>query len=46
MVEITATKQNIDKRMKKNWRQPKSPWDNIKYTNIHIIGVTEGEERI
>ena len=45
MVEITATKQNIEKRMKRNedslWRL----WDNIKCTNIHILGVPEGEER-
>ena len=36
MVEITATEQNIEKR--KKWRQPKRPRDNIKHTNIDIIG--------
>ena len=23
----------------------KRPWDNIKYTNIYLIGVPKGEER-
>ena len=43
MVEIIATEHNIEKRILKNevW----DLWDNIKCTNIHIIGVSEGEER-
>ena len=43
MVEIIATEHNIEKRILKNevW----DLWDNIKCTNIHIIGVPEGEER-
>ena len=45
MVEITATEQNIDKKMKRNEDSPRDLWDNIKHTNIHIIGVPEGEER-
>ena len=45
MVEITATEQNIDKKMKRNEDSPRDLWDNIKHTNIHIIGVSEGEER-
>ena len=45
MVEITAAEQNIEKRMKRNEDSLRDPWDNIKYTNIHIIGVPEGEER-
>ena len=44
MVEITATEQNTEKRMKKKKRQPRYLWGNIKYTNIHIVGVPEGEE--
>ena len=31
--------------MKRNEDSLRDPWDNIKYTNIHIIGVPEGEER-
>ena len=45
MVEITATEQNIEKRMKRNEDSLRDLWDNIKCTSIHIIGVPEGEER-
>ena len=45
MVEITATEQNIEKRMKRNEDSLRMFWENIKCTNIHIIGVPEGEER-
>ena len=45
MLEITATKQNIEKRMKRNEGSLIDLWDNIKCTNIHSIGVSEGEER-
>ena len=45
MVEITAAGENIEKRMKRNEDSLRDLWDNIKYTNIQIIGVPEGEER-
>ena len=45
MVEITAAEQNIEKRMKRYEDSLRDLWDNIKRTNIHIIGVPEGEER-
>ena len=45
MVEITATEQNIEKMMKRNKDSLRDLCSNIKYTNIHIIGVPEGEER-
>ena len=45
MVEITATEQNIEKRMKRNEDSLRDFWDNIKRTNIHIIGVPERGER-
>ena len=45
MVEITATEQNIEKMMKRNKDSLSNLWGNIKYTNIHIIGVPEGGER-
>ena len=34
MVEITATEQNIEKRMKRNEDSLRDLWDNIKCTNI------------
>ena len=37
--------QNRIKRMKINEDSLRELWDNVKYTNIHIIGVPEGQER-
>ena len=45
MVEITATEQNIEERMKRNEDTLRHLWGNIKHTNIHIIGIPEGEGR-
>ena len=45
MVEFTATEQNKEKRMKTNEDSLRDLWDNIKCSNIRIIGVPEGEER-
>ena len=44
MVEFTTVEQN-KKRMKRNVDSLRDLWDNIKRNNIHIIGVSEGEER-
>ena len=44
MVIITAEEQNKKKRMKRNEDSLRDLLDNIKCTNIHIIGVS-GEER-
>ena len=43
LVEITATEQNIEKRMKQNEDSLRDLWDNIKYTNILTEGVPEEE---
>ena len=45
MVEIIAAKQNIEKKNEKSEDSLRDLWDNIKCTNICIIGVPEGEER-
>ena len=45
MVEFTAAERNKEKRMKRNEDSLRDLWDNIKRTNIRIIGVPEGEER-
>ena len=45
MVEITAAEQNKEKSMKRNEDSLRDIWDNIKCTNICIIGVSEGEKR-
>ena len=45
MVEVTAIKQNIEKRMKRNEDSLRDLCDNNKHTNICIVGVPEGEKR-
>ena len=46
MVKITFSQQNIKKKeLKKNKDSLRDLWNNIKHTNIHIIGVSEGEEK-
>ena len=45
MVEFTAAEQNKEKRMNRNEDSLRDLWDNIKWTNICILGVPEGEER-
>ena len=44
-VEITAREQNLKKRKKRIENSLRDLWDNIKHTNIRIIGVPE-EERV
>ena len=45
MLEFTAAEQNKEKRMKRNEDKSRGLWDNIKCTNICIIGASEVEER-
>ena len=45
MVEITAEEQNKVKRIKRTEVSLRDLWDNIKCTNIQIIGVPEEEEK-
>ena len=44
-MEITATEQNKEKRMKRIEDSLRDFWDNIKCTNIRIIWVPEEEEK-
>ena len=45
IVEITTAEQNKEKRMKRIEDSLRDLWDNIKRTNIRIIGVPEEEEK-
>ena len=45
MVEITSEKQNKVKRMKRTEESLRDLWDNIKHTNIRIIGLPEEEKK-
>ena len=45
MVEINATEQKIRGKIKRNEDSLRVLLENIKCTNIHIIGVPKGEQR-
>ena len=45
MVEIASEEQNKVKRMKRTEDSLRDLWDNIKHTNIQIIGVPEEEKK-
>ena len=45
LVEIIDAEQNREKRLKTNEESLRELWDNVKCTNIRIVGVPEGEER-
>uniref|UniRef100_A0A8W4FJB2 LINE-1 retrotransposable element ORF1 protein n=1 Tax=Sus scrofa TaxID=9823 RepID=A0A8W4FJB2_PIG len=45
LVEITNAEQKREKRLKRNEESLRELWDNVKCTNIRIIGVPGGEER-
>ena len=45
MLEITSEEQNKGKRMKRTEDSLRYFWNNIKHTNIQIIGVPEEEEK-
>ena len=45
IVQITTTEQNKEERMKRIEDGLRDLWDNIKRTNIRIIGVPEEEEK-
>ena len=43
VVEIMDAEQKREKRLKTNEESLRELWDNVKHTNIHIIGMPEGE---
>ena len=45
MIEITSEEQNKVERIKRADESLRDQWDNIKHTNIWIIGVPEEEEK-
>ena len=45
MVEIISEEQDKVKRMRRTGDSFRDLWDNIKHTNIRIIGVPEDEEK-
>ena len=45
IVEITTAEQNKEERIKRIEDSLRDFWDNIKHTNIRIIGVPEEEEK-
>ena len=45
IVEITTAEQNKENRMKRTEDSLKDHWDNIKRTNIRIIGVPEKKRK-
>ena len=45
MVEITYAEKNKVKRMKRTEDSLRDLWDNIKHTNIQIIGVQKKRKR-
>ena len=44
-MEITQTGHQTENPMKKHESNTRDLWDNIKWTNVCIIGFTEGEEK-
>ena len=45
MVEITAEEQNKGKGMERIEESLRDLWDNIKHTNIRVMGVPEEEKK-
>ena len=45
LVEIMDVEQKRQKRLKTNEESLRELWDNMKRTNVRVIGVPEGEER-
>ena len=44
-MEITQPGQQTENQMKKHESNIRDLWDNIKWVNLHIIGIPEGKEK-
>ena len=44
-MEVTQSAQQIENQMKKHESNIRDLWDNIKWANLHIIGIPEGAEK-
>ena len=44
-MEIIKAEEQKETRSKESKQRLRDLWDTIKQTNVHIVGVTEGEER-
>ena len=45
IMEITQSGQQTENRIKKLESNIRDIWDNIKWANLHIIGISEREEK-
>ena len=45
IMEIIQAGQQTENKMKKHGSNIRELWDNIKWANLHLIGIPEGEER-
>ena len=46
IMEITQPGQQTENQMKKHESNIRDLWDNIKQTNLRIIGIPEGKEKV
>ena len=44
-MKITQSGQQTENQMKKHESNIRALWENIKWANLHIIGIPEGEEK-
>ena len=45
IMEITQSGQQAESQVKKHKSNIRDLWDNIKWANLHIIGIPEGKEK-
>ena len=45
IMEITQSGQQTENQMNKHKSNIRDLWDNIRWANLHILGIPEGEEK-